>query len=400
MTELVSRPILRVRPTEPTPSRPLALSTLLAVAGTAAVGLISCLAVAVAVWFSGGSGAFGSAVRTGAFGWLVGNGSGLIVEGTALTAVPLGLMCLWGYLLYRTGRWAGAHSVVRGWGDVAAGVAAGTLGYGAAGAAVAVLTSTQTVHAGLVRSAVAPAGLALVLGGLGVLRGTGRGHELFALLPEEVRASLYGGVTGLAVMVASGALLFTASLLVHFGDVTTLAEGAGAGILGGLVLALLGAALVPNAVLSAGAFIAGPGFSLGTGTSVAPGDVHLGVLPAFPLLGALPQGDGSSWWLSALVVLPVLAGAVAGVVAVRHFPVYGVDHAALRGGLAGLLGGVGFAALTALSRGSVGPGRMQDIGPDVWGTMGVCALAFLLGGAVTAAGARWAGTGLTRRSGL
>lgn len=392
MTELLSRPILRVRPTTPTPTRPLALSAVLAVGCSAAIGLIGCLAVSVAVWFSGGSGAFGSAVRTGALGWLVGNGSGLVVQGTPLTAMPVGLLCLWGYLLHRSCRWAGAHSRVRGWTDVGTGVAAATVGYAAVGAVVATLTSTETVHAGLLRSAAASALLALLVGGLGVLRGCGRDRQLFDVLPEEVRAALHGGVTAVAVMLAAGALLFTASLVVHFSDVVTLAEGARAGVLGGLVLAVLGAALVPNAVLSAGAFIAGPGFTLGSGTSVAPGDIHLDALPAFPLLGVLPQGDGSAWWLSALIVAPVLAGAVAGLVAVHRYPVYGPDHAALRGGLAGLVGGVGFGALTGLARGSVGPGRMQEVGPDVWGTVLVCALAFLLGGAVTAAGARWAGS--------
>ncbi len=397
MTDLLSRPILRVRPTVPTPTRPLALSAVMAVACSAAVGLIGCLAISVAVWFSGGSGAFGSAVRTGALGWLVGNGSGLVVQGAPLTAVPLGLLALWGWLLYRSGRWAGAHSVVRSWRDVVAGVLAATIAYGGIGIVVATLAATETVHAGLVRSAVAPALLALLIGGVGVLRGSGRDRQLFALLPEELRAGLHGGVTGAAVMLAAGGVLFTVSLVAHFSDVVTLAEGARAGVLGGVVLAMLGAVLVPNAVLSAGAFIAGPGFALGSGTSVAPGDIHLDALPAFPLLGVLPQGDGSAWWLSALIVLPVLAGSVAGVVAVRRYPVYGPDHAALRGGLAGLVGGVGFGALTGLARGSIGPGRMQDVGPDVWGTMLVCALAFLLGGAVTAAGARWVVSVRSRR---
>ena len=36
---------------------------------------------------------------------------------------------------------------------------------------------------------------------------------------------------------------------------------------GSLILALVGAALVPNAVLCAGAFVAGPGFAVGTGTA-------------------------------------------------------------------------------------------------------------------------------------
>jgi len=395
MTDVLSRPMLRVSPSEPVDRRPLALSCVIALVWTAAVGLVGCITVAVAVWFSGGAGSFGSAVRTGAFAWLTGNGSGLVVgSGTgavSLTAIPLGLTVLWGLLLYRGGRWAGAHAQAASWRDVAAGGTTLVLGYAGLGAAVALLSATESAHVDVVRAAVGCGLVALLLGGAGILRGTGPGVEVWGVLPEPARAVVLGALAAVAMLVAAGALTLTVSLLVHFDEVVTLAEGAGAGTLGGLVLALFCAALVPNAALCAGAFVAGPGFALGTGTVVAPGDVQLGAMPGFPLLGALPQGDGSAWWLSVLVVVPVFAGALAGLVATRLYPVYRPDLAAAYGAGSGLLGGMAFGLLTGLAGGSVGPGRMQDVGPDMWPTVLVCALAGLLGGAVTAAAMRWVG---------
>jgi uncharacterized membrane protein YedE/YeeE len=90
-----------------------------------------------------------------------------------------------------------------------------------------------------------------------------------------------------------------------------------------------------------------------------------------------------------MILVPVLAGAVAGVVALRRDPVFGLDQAALRGALSGLVGGILFGLSTWLATGAIGPGRMQDIGPAVLSTTLVCGLAFLVGGAVAACSLRW-----------
>ena len=396
MTDLLSRPLLHVQPSRPEPTRPLAVSVLLAVGWCTAMGLVGCIALAVAVWFFGESGSFETAVRSGALGWLFGHGSGLVVEGSAITATPVGMLCLWGYLLHRGGRWAGAHSMVRGGADLGVGVAALVAGYAGVGGAVAMLTASETVHATVLRSVVTTALLALAAGGVGVVRGAGRLEGLAGRLPVEVRAAARGGAAGAAALAAAAAALMTAGLLLHFPDVVALFEAAGVDLLGGVVLALFCLAVLPNAVLNAGAFLAGPGFLLGTGTSVAPDRVELGAVPSFPLLGALPQAAVPAPWYAALIALPVLAGGLAGVVAVRHHRAPGLGRAALRGGLGAAFGGALFGVLTGLATGSVGPGRMQDVGPDVVATTGVCALAFLAGGVVTATGVRWWADGRRR----
>jgi hypothetical protein len=240
----------------------------------------------------------------------------------------------------------------------------------------------------MIRTVIATGSLGLVFGGLGVVRGSRFSASFVAMFPEEVRAAVTGALAGVMVMVAAGGVLVTAALVMHFSDVLRLSEGLGAGRVGGVVMALVGMAAVPNAVLCGGAFIAGPGFALGTATAVAPGDVRLGSLPGFPLLGIVPSG-ADSWWQAALIGVPVLAGGLAGFVAVRRYPVYGYDLAALRGGLAGLVGGLTFGGCAWLATGGIGPGRMQDIGPDVMATTLVCGVAMLLGGAVSAIAARW-----------
>ncbi|MBA3309035.1 MAG: hypothetical protein H0U28_03110 [Nocardioidaceae bacterium] len=389
MTELLSRPILRVKPVEEAPCRSVVLSAAIAAGWTLAASLVACIATAVAGWFAADTGSFSGAIRVGALGWLVGNGGGLHLKSGAVTVIPLGLVAVVAWMLHRGGRWAAEHSQVRSSGGVAAGTLVMMAVYAGAGLVVFFLTRSDAVHADLLRTVVGTTTLPLVFGGLGLARGAGHGERVLDALPEEAQAALTGGLGGILAMVCAGGVLVTVSLLVHFSAAVSVAEALDSGVVGGTVMALIGAAMVPNAILCAGAFIAGPGFAVGSGTLIAPGAVTLGPLPAFPLLAALPTSGATGGWHSALIVVPVIAGGLAGLVAVRRYPVFGLDQVALRGALAGLAGGLGFGALTWLATGAIGPGRMQEVGPDVPATILVFALACLVGGAVAAMGDRW-----------
>lgn len=401
MTELLARTVPRVvEPTAPRqPHRPPALLSGAAAAWTAVVGLVACVAVAVAAWFAGDSGAFPDAIRVGSLGWLFANGAALHLPSADITLLPLGALGLVAGLLYRAGRWVGGHCDSGSWRDLL--VAIPTLAGVYAGIAVVVSAAASLSNAsvGLVRTAVVTALLALLFGGLGALRGADRRGDLMRFLPEEARAALTGGCTGLLVLLAMSGLLLTAALLTTFSTALTLAESMHAGLVGGAVLSLVGLALVPNAVLCAGSFLVGPGFTVGTGTLVAAGGTSTGPLPAFPLLAAVPRGPGSPWLESGLLMLPILAGAAAGLSAVYRFPVVSLAATALRGGLGGLTAGLGFGLLSLLGSGSVGPGRMQQVGPLWPSVLLVCGLACLFGGAVAATGRRWVqATRATRES--
>ena len=84
-----------------------------------------------------------------------------------------------------------------------------------------------------------------------------------------------------------------------------------AGIGGGILLAALCLLYVPTAAVWGLAYVVGPGFAVGAGTSVSVAGADLGAVPAFPLLAALPQEPGPAWGPLVLVV-PLLAGVLAG----------------------------------------------------------------------------------------
>jgi Family of unknown function (DUF6350) len=119
-------------------------------------------------------------------------------------------------------------------------------------------------------------------------------------------------------------------------------------------------------------YLAGPGFAVGTGTSVAITGVHLGAVPALPLLAALPSAGagGAGWPLSLAATLA--AGLVSGVLvdrASRREPAQPISSwlDVLRvAGLTGALTGVALGALAAASSGPAGPGRLQHAGPTPW----------------------------------
>lgn len=383
------KPATRVRRTGS-----LALFGLAGAAWTAALGLVTLFALAVGGWFAADSGTFGDSMRVGGLAWLVGNGSGLELRSASVTLMPLGAVLGAGWLLHRAGRWVGSHANAPTRSELAVGALTLAGGYAAIAAAVGMATRSTTAYVGPLRAVTVSFLLGVVFGGLGTLRGAGRLRGTVTLLPVEVRAAATGGVAGLLALVAASGALLAASLAVHFSTAVTLAEGMHAGLVGGAIATLIGLALVPNAVFFAGAFATGPGFAVGTGTVVAPGDVSTGPLPGFPLLAAVPRSVGSPWLEVLLLLVPVLAGSVAGLLAVHRFPVCAVDAAAIRGALAGLAAGVTFGLLMLLSAGSVGPGRMQQVGPGPSALL-VCALGCAVGGAGAAAGYRWIQTSRT-----
>ena len=313
------------------------------------------------------------------------NGARLHTPVATITLVPIGAVVAAAVVLYLGGRWAGRHSTVTSLREVARGAVAYAAAYAFVVLAAAGVTRGSEVNAGVMRPTIAAFALGLVFGGAGILRAAGLSPRLLGRVPVQARAAATGAVAGVAVMLGVGALLVAGSLVAHFSTAVNLAEGLHTGLFGGLLTAVVGVAVLPNAVLCAGAFAAGPGFAVGAGTAVAPGGVTLGALPAFPLLAAVPH-DASARWLQGLVLVPVVAGVVAGLTALRRCPTTRFERAGLLGCLAGMLFGLLFGLLSQLASGGIGPGRMQDFGPDVLATLVVCVVAGTLGGALAAGG--------------
>jgi hypothetical protein len=133
-----------------------------------------------------------------------------------------------------------------------------------------------------------------------------------------------------------------------------------------------------SAVVWAATYLLGPGFALGTGSTVSLTEVSVGPLPMLPLVAGLPDGPMGAAG-TALLILPVIAGGAAGWLLTQRLR-HGRRRPARRGGnspaepswasligsglLAGPVAGLVLAVFARLSGGSLGAGRLAEIGPD------------------------------------
>lgn len=366
MTDLLDRPLSRTAADAGDRPASLAVAGALAAGWTVVVGLTAVLVSVLVVWASdprSGSGAVAT-VRTALQVWLLAHHVPLAVPGGRIAVAPLGLLLVLLLLLARGGRVVARDAGVD---DLA----------GALRVAVAVAAPytvlTALVTAGATTAAVRPAPvLSLVWGGLVGVTGAGIGAwrvcgaRPFEALPARVRATLAAGGAACLLVVAAGAVLGAAALASNADAagqaMTTLRPGA----VGGVALLLTQLGFVPNAALWSAAYVVGPGFAIGAGTSIGPYAVTPGRLPALPMLAAVPARPAGGWVVTGLVVVLLAAAVAAALLVVRGWPQASVAQAATAGVGAGAVAGVLLALLVALAGGSAGPGLLAAFGPSPW----------------------------------
>ncbi|CAO5251720.1 Integral membrane protein [Frankia sp. AgKG'84/4] len=151
---------------------------------------------------------------------------------------------------------------------------------------------------------------------LGALAGRHRLRAAWRTLPVWLRTPLLCGAGAFAALIA--AVSFGVALVIA----ATLPEVAGAeraldvGVVGGLGLAAVQLALVPNLVLWALSYALGPGFRTGPGL-VRADVVHPGTVPDLPVLAALPPNALPQPGWPLLLVVPIVAGIVCGIMVHR-----------------------------------------------------------------------------------
>lgn len=367
----------------------VALLAALDAAIAAAIGLAAFLAPLTLLWVVafGAAGDWGALWPSAASLWQLGHGVPLAVTIPDEVIAALGLapeaarftisLAPLAVLLF-TGLFA-ARSGARG---VRAGawittVVAGTAAFAAICAVVAVTGSLALLQADVVGAYLFPPLVYLVGGLLGALgaawvRGDGGVVDRLRLLVDDAgtwgaaaEGAIRGGLIAVTGVIAAGAILLAVAVFAQASDVVTLFESLRVDALGATVVALGQLVYVPTLVVWAIAWLAGPGFSVGSGTAVSPAGTELSVLPAIPAFGILPE-DTSPWALI-VVLVPILVGAFAGwVVRSRLVAEFGEvrmpQRAAAAVGIAALAAGFG-AAAAALAAGSMGPGRLADVGP-------------------------------------
>lgn len=386
MTDLLQRVTGDPSPSRgESPPRPVAVSACVASCGAAVAGLVLCCGVAMIVWLGGSEGSSADALRVGALGWLVAHGSAVTVAGVTVSALPLGLMAAIGIAMFSLSARLASGSRFAGLRDVLVFAGTGGASYALLLAVVAWLSGTDHVAVGPARAALAGFVLAAVAGGLGVARQSGLLATWWQAVPERVRFGARGGACAAAVLFGAALALVIVMLL---GDTATfgrLWSGLRPGLAGGLGLVLLSLVLLPNLVVWATAVLLGPGIAVGTGTSVTLTHAALGPVPALPVLAALPSPGDLPDWAVVLGVVPLVAGGVGGYLAARAAATTGLLDALGLGAGTGAVTGVACGLVLAASAGSIGPGRMSEVGPDALLSLGVAVLTLGMGGAAGAA---------------
>jgi hypothetical protein len=210
------------------------------------------------------------------------------------------------------------------------------------------------------------------------------------LVPATFRLGLRGGTVALALLLGTAALLVAGWAVAGRATSSDIVTALEPGWTGGIVFAVAQLALLPNLVLWAVAWIAGPGFAVGTGTSFAPSATVSGPLPAVPILGALPGEDWANPFTVWAPVLVVACGVAAGSFAWRR-----LEPSLVRWADVGwVLGGVVSvpAVLVLLGQwaaaGAGGPGRLSEVGADPLVTAGLVAAEVGGGAAAVLLGAK------------
>lgn len=360
----------------------------------------------MAVWFSDGFAhrSLDSVFRMCGQVWLLihgvplelnlaaGGDSPAVVTGM-LTFIPLGLTLIPFFLAWRSGRRiARASYTDQLWQGIA-----GALGaYLLVGLVTGFAVPTEEVGVNLGAAALVPlipAGLGVIVG---VRREAGSWGRLFGVDFVEwiattsqhsrwagsyVWSVIRAGLVGYAAAFGLAALGLTASLAMHWLEISNIYQQLQPGPIGGAVLTIAQLGVVPNLALWSLAWISGGGITLGVGSTLGPLGTAVGPLPAMPVLGALPAGDLGSAWV--FMLLPVLSGILAGWWFLREGENHFEDWISIRlkvrwvalavstlllGVFIGAVAGLVSLAGSWLASGSLGIGRLTELGPNLWMT--------------------------------
>lgn len=321
-----------------------------------------------------------------------GSDSPVVVTGL-LSFIPLGLTLIPFFLAWRSGRRiARASYTDQLWQGIA-----GALGaYLVVGLVTGFAVPTEEVGVNLGAAALIP----LIPAGLGVIVGARREAgswgrlvgvdfvEWVATTSQHSRwagsylwSVIRAGMVGYAAAFCLAAVGLTVSLVMRWLEISNIYQQLQPGPIGGAVLTIAQLGVIPNLVLWSLAWISGGGIALGVGSTLGPLGTAVGPLPAVPVLGALPAGNLDSAWV--FLLLPVLAGILAGWWFLREGENHFEDWISIRlkvrwvalavstlllGLFIGAVAGVVSLLGSWLAGGSLGIGRLTELGPHVWMT--------------------------------
>lgn len=382
---------------------------LLSGAATALASSLALVLPSLLVWVAAAESSvpWTDALGVGASLWLLGQGAHLTTGAAQITVAPLLLLAF----AIAAGTWGAVHSLretaescptgdpVRGLlaRPLATALGAWALGYAgcaALWAAVGFAAGPAPVARSLPMPLVAvPVTSALVAAWRLVRRRPALAGPLLSdpgWLPQVLRRAWLPALWGAGAVLGAGLAACVLMVVLRFDQVAHLQGQLAPGLVGGAVLALGQVAALPNLAVWAVSFLAGTGFSVVEGASTTWTGSRSGLMPMVPVLGALPEPGAFPGVLPALVLLPVGAGALIGWRSLKSVARLSSvrTKASVMGVAVPLAAGV-VGLLDVIGGGSLGVGRLSDVGAPAGAMTLALLLEFAVGAALVLAWDRW-----------
>lgn len=222
------------------------------------------------------------------------------------------------------------------------------------------------------------------------------------LLPPSLAAGVSGVVAASVFALAGASVVLALQIVLRRGALTQLYEQLDADVFGGAVLTLGQLAFLPTLIVWVLVLACGGTVAVGVGTGISLAGATLGVMPAVPVLGALPEPGEFSPWLKALMAIPVVAVLLGALLVARHAATLTVRERVIAWITYPLLLMAVLVLLAALSGGSIGSAQLSQIGPILTSLMLPLALIVLVPSLVVVVSvesglAAWIGS-VTRRA--
>jgi len=288
--------------------------------------------------------------------WLAAHQVPIVLGGLELGMLPLLPTALMMLIAARAASGAAERLRLSGPWQAGHAIAAIAVANGLGGIAVALAVSGPAVSVDPLAAFYYPTLITALAATCGVFRRCGLRAWLESRTDEVALGGLRAGAVAVLLLLAAGGVVLAISLLASLSTAKDLFTSTAPGFGNGLGMLLLSAGYLPNAVVGAVAFLAGPGFSMGIVT-VSPLDFTGGPVPGLPLLAALPE-QPAAWW-PALFAVPVAIGVLVGrrLRDVAPEPLARVRGVAVAAGMVAVV----FVVLAGSAGGRVGTGAFDPV---------------------------------------
>ena len=203
--------------------------------------------------------------------------------------------------------------------------------------------------------------------------------QRFEKLPWAIKPllapALRAGTAVVAAMSAVSAIMISVLLTLNWIEIIKLYQSLQLTFFGTFAVSAGQLALMPNLISFGNSWLTGVGFAVGQGSTVSPLVTELGPLPSIPMLAALPVSSNSFGVL--FILVPLLAAFFATLLVKSHTAELRFNYASATTAAISLGLAIGFVAaaemwiLADFAGGSIGPGRMSQVGTNPWLVAGV-----------------------------